>query len=157
MPSSRTRSQGKTSFVKEHLIDNPYANSRAVNEAWKSAGMDGTISDTLVNKMKSHLGLTGNLRGKRRANEEAATGEKPAYTGKKRGRKPKIATIATTDAGSDGTRTRTTSQTRQLAELEVDLDRLLFKVMNLGGLAEIENALRETRRMLYGGFSSKHS
>ena len=38
----------------------------------------------------------------------------------------------------------------QLAELEADLDMLLFKVMRLGGFPEIEKSLRETRRLLYG-------
>ena len=65
MPT-KTRDQGKTSFVKELLIDHPMANTKAVNEAWTTAGMDGTISETLVNKTRSHMGLAGNLRGKKR-------------------------------------------------------------------------------------------
>ena len=62
MPVAATKSLGKTSFVKEILFDNPQANPTAVNEAWTAAGMDGTISPTLVNKMRSELGLAGNLR-----------------------------------------------------------------------------------------------
>ena len=56
---------GKTSFVKEFLQENPHGNAAAVNEAWAAAGIDGTISPTLVNKMRASLGLTGNLRGNR--------------------------------------------------------------------------------------------
>ncbi len=41
MPATKTRDQGKTSFVKELLIDNPKANTKAVNDAWSKAGMDG--------------------------------------------------------------------------------------------------------------------
>ena len=40
-----------------------------------------------------------------------------------------------------------------LVELEADLDRLIFKIMSLGGLTEVEGSLRETRRMLYGKFT----
>jgi hypothetical protein len=152
MPVTRTQSQGKTSFVKEFLHDHPHGNTAAVNEAWESAGMSGSISSTLVNKTRSALGLAGNLRGKRSARKGTA-GEKPAYTGKKRGRKPKNATIQTT-AGE--ARSKTSHRTATLVELESDIDLLLFKVMKLGDLAEIERALRETRRLLYGGFGAKN-
>ena len=59
MPATATRNQGKTLFVKETLIDHPTANPKFVNDAWEKAGMEGTISDTLVNKMRSQLKLTG--------------------------------------------------------------------------------------------------
>ena len=148
MPRAGTQSPGKTSFVKEFLHDNPEGNTAAVNEAWRSAGMKGGISSTLVNKTRSALGLSGNLRGKRSA-KQASAGDKPAYTGKKRGRKPKNAAMSASLVGkADAARVKP----GQLAELETDLDMLLFKVMKLGGLTEFENALRETRRLLYGGF-----
>jgi hypothetical protein len=113
--------------------------------------MKGKISSTLVNKTRSALGLSGNLRGKRSAKKGAAS-ERPAYTGKKRGRKPKNA-VASVSAGgrTDGARVKP----GQLAELEADLDMVLFKVMALGGFPEVENSLRETRRRLYGGFTTK--
>jgi hypothetical protein len=155
MPSATTRNQGKTSFVKEVLVDNPQANAKAVNEAWAAAGMGGTISDTLVNKMRSQLGFAGNLRGKRRGRKETTAREKLPYTGKKRGRKPKNAIVQAADATVDGNRPRPTPRKGHLIDLEADLDRLLFKIMNLGGLAEIEDSLRETRRMLYVRYSGK--
>jgi hypothetical protein len=156
MPAARTRDQGKTSFVKEVLNDNPQANSKAVNLAWTEAGMEGTISDTLVNKMRSQLGLAGNLRGKRRTRKgSGATGTRP-YTGKKRGRKPKSAFV-TQVSDADGITTMTGRRKGRLADIEAELDVLLFKVMNLGGLTEIENALRETRRRLYASLYTKPS
>src|SRR3974377_2152183 len=94
MPTAKTRDQGKTSFVKELLIDYPMANTKAVNEAWSAAGMEGTISETLVNKTRSQMGLAGNLRGQRRTQTEAAASTKRAYVGKKRGTKPEQATAA---------------------------------------------------------------
>src|SRR4051794_13524364 len=81
-PKVRARDQGKTPFVKEFLNDHPDGNVKAVNAAWTESGFEGSISGTLVNKMRSELGLTGNQRGK----SKAASGTKP-YTGKKRGRK----------------------------------------------------------------------
>ncbi len=156
------RNQGKTDFVKDVLTRNAFANAKVVNEEWQKAGRDGTISETLVNKMRSDLGLTGNLRGGRPKNSARATAEKPKYTGKKRGRKPKSALPTSTAPPSNGKhvaepRAKSGSRTSQLTSLEADIDVLLFKVMNLGGLEEIENSLRRTRRLLYAALDSKHS
>ena len=52
-------------------------------------------------------------------------------------------------------RGKTSSHHESLEELEADIDRLLFKVMGLGGLSAIEESLRQARRLLYGGFSVK--
>ena len=41
-------------FVKEFLNDHPQSNVDAVNDAWQGAGFGGTISPTLVNKMRAH-------------------------------------------------------------------------------------------------------
>jgi hypothetical protein len=144
-PKVRARDQGKTSFVKEFLNDHPEGNPRAVNEAWTKAGFDGSISATLVNKMRSELGLTGKLRGKR------AAAEKKPYTGKRRGRKPRrFAAEATTTAARIETRGRRSARTQGLIELEGEIDRLVFKVMGIGNLPEIEDSLRQVRRLLYG-------
>ena len=67
MPKTATATPGKTRFVKEFLHDNPEGNVKAVNEAWTAAGFDGSISATLVNKMRAALGLTGNLSGMTKA------------------------------------------------------------------------------------------
>ncbi len=151
MPATKTRDQGKTSFVKELLIDHPMANTKAVNEAWSAAGMEGSISETLVNKTRSTMGLAGNLRGKRRTKIEAAASTKRPYTGKKRGRKPKQETVTI----ADGKAAPAGKRNDRLVELEADLDRLLFRVMNEGELAQVENALREARRRLYAAFVAK--
>ena len=144
-PKVKARDQGKTSFVKEFLNDHPEGNVKAVNEAWAKAGFDGSISGTLINKMRAQLGLTGNLRGKK------ATAEKKTYTGKKRGRKPKGFTAEANPAnGRVETRGRKSALTVGLTELEADIDRLVFKVMGMGDLPEIEESLRQVRRLLYG-------
>src|SRR5271157_4106754 len=74
--ATATRDQGKTSFVKEFLGDHPMGNVQAVNEAWAAAGKNGTIGSTLINKMRSQMGLSGNLRAKPKS--ETAAKEKAA-------------------------------------------------------------------------------
>jgi hypothetical protein len=169
MATATVRKKGKTEFVKEVLGKNPLANTTAVNEAWKSTGQGGSISATLVNKQRSSLGLSGNLRSKNKKKTDSAPVDKAAYTGKKRGRKPKSTsngTMVHTAPHSNGRkpeqpaikielRGKTSRDHESLEELEADIDRLLFKVMGLGGLSAIEESLRQARRLLYGGFSGK--
>jgi hypothetical protein len=52
----------KTEFAREYLTRNPKANHSAVNEAWKKAGREGSVSETLVYRIRSEMKLTGNLR-----------------------------------------------------------------------------------------------
>ncbi len=52
-------------------------------------------------------------------------------------------------------RSRAVGRHGSLEELEGDIDRLLFKVMGLGGLAGIEASLRHTRRLLYAAIAGK--
>jgi hypothetical protein len=139
----RARDQGKTLFVKEYLHDHPEGNVKAVNAAWTSAGFDGSISGTLVNKMRSQLGLTGNLRGRPRS----SAGPK-SYSGKRRGRKPKG--LANQTSNGAGTFRSPRGRTPKLEELEADIDRLVFKVMGIGDLPDVEESLRQVRRKLYG-------
>src|SRR5262245_27151820 len=129
MPATATRNQGKTMFIKEVLLDNPFANTQAVNEAWQAAGMKGTISATVVNKMRSRMGLAGNLRGGRRKSirDVATTGARATSTSKRRGRPPKRFPSEADGTGTVETRRRKSP----LVDLEVDLDRLLFKVMDI--------------------------
>jgi hypothetical protein len=141
MPKAAS-SPGKTMFVKEFLNDHPQSNVETVIEAWQAAGFDGTISATLVNKTRSILGLTGNLRGMPKA---GAYG-KATSTGKKVGRPPK----QTTAAINVQPRMSGSAPTAALNELEADIDRLIFKAMVIGDLTEIEDSLRRARRLVYG-------
>jgi hypothetical protein len=166
MATMANRRRGKTDFVKQVLGKNARANAAAVNEAWTAAGKAGTISATLVNKQRSALGLTGNLRARRKKNGILPSTKRP-YAGKKRGRKPnnlaatgvvisasQVNGIGTAPATSKAeARLRASFHLGTLEELEADIDRLLFKVMSIGGLSAIEDSLRQARRLLYGGFS----
>ena len=140
LPKTASATPGKTSFLKEFLHDNPQGNVKAANEAWTAAGFDGTISETLVYKTRASLGLTGNLSGKTNKSKAKATS-----TGKKLGRPRKEPTAPITGKP----RGRKSARTLALTELEADIDRLIFKVMGVGDLAEIEDSLRQARRLLY--------
>jgi hypothetical protein len=154
MPTTGKRNQGKTEFVQGVLSRNPHANAKAVREEWAAAGNQGSISQTLVNKQRSLMGLTGNIKGGRPKRSESATAEKRPYTGKKRGRKPKSAALNGREATDNGRsigepRGRAGGRSAQLSQIEAEIDRLLFRVMNLGNLADVEDSLRRTRRLLY--------
>ena len=144
LPKTAIVSPGKTMFVKEFLHDNPQGNVKAVNEAWQAAGFDGTISETLVYKARASLGLTGNLHGKTKKSEAMTTS-----TGKKIGRPRKEPTAPVTGQP----RGRKSNRSLALNELEADIDRLIFKVMGVGDLTEIEDSLRQARWLLYGALT----
>ena len=46
-------------------------------------------------------------------------------------------------------RGRKSARTLALTDLEIDIDRLIFKVMGVGDLTQIEDSLRQARRQLY--------
>jgi hypothetical protein len=86
-----SKSQDKTGFVKKFLQNNPQGNVKAVNEAWAGARMTGTIGATLINKLRSQMGLSGNLRAKptSRTAAKAKSGTKISRLAKpKSGTKP---------------------------------------------------------------------
>jgi hypothetical protein len=153
MPAKSITNRGKSMFVKEVLNDNPLANAQAVNEAWRAAGMSGRISTTLVSNMRSRMGLAGNLRGRRRRRTKT-TGVAEAgsvKSGTRRGRPRR-------QVQSEATRTtqvKTRGRKSELMNLEIELDRLLMKVVETGALPEVENALRKARRHLYAGLAAR--
>jgi len=144
LPKTATATPGKTSFLKEFLHDHPEGNVKAVNEAWTAAGFDGTISTALVYKARASLGLTGNLSGKTKKSKAMTTS-----TGKKLGRPHEEPTAPVTGQP----RGRKSNRSLALTELEADIDRLIFKVMDVGDLTEIEDSLRQARRLLYGALT----
>lgn len=142
MAKRKPRNQGKTEFVERFLRENPLGNVSAVVDAWKASGKSGTISGTLISKMRSHLGLTGNLRGRPRKGTKVVPG-------KKRGPRPKGLETSTAAAGRVETRGRKSNRDKALLELESEIDRLLFRIMEMGSMPEIEKGLRDARRLIY--------
>ncbi len=143
-PKTVTATPGKTMFAKEFLNDHPKVNFNDVNEAWTAAGFAGSISRTLVDKMRASLGLTGNLRGKTKKIRITTKG-KAIPSGKKLGRPRKEPTAVL----NGQPRGRKSNRSLAMNELEADIDRLIFKMMAVGDLTEIEDALRRARRLLY--------
>ena len=133
--SKPASSPGKSMFVKEYLNDHPKGNVEAVNKAWAAAGFEGTISKAVVDKMRASLGLTGNTR-------QDITKSKPSPTATKSEQRQKKPTTPL------GTQPRG-NHSIVLEEMEADIDRLIFKTMAIGNFADVEDALRRARRLLY--------
>jgi hypothetical protein len=116
------------------LNDDPLANAAAVNEAWRAAGMAGSISGGLVNNLKFRMGLSGSLRRRR-------------TTGRRRGRR----TVQVQGRANESTPTTTRRRSSELMGLELEIDRLLRKVVEIGQLPDVEDELQSARHRLYAG------
>jgi hypothetical protein len=130
-------------FVKEVLNDDPQANHRAINVKWREAGMSGSISPTLVSRVRSRLGLARKSRRGRRKKGEAS--------GARRGRPPGTRGAAVGATATHQSRGRMNS----LMDLEIEIDRLLMKVAAIGTLPQVEDSLRKTRHQLYAGLAAR--
>jgi hypothetical protein len=159
MATATGTEKGKTSFVEEFLKDHEDAGTKEVNAAWTSFGRTGTISDSLVGKIRRNLGLTKNGIGKK----AKPAGTKPSTTPPKVTRKvtKKTATSGQSTSTSDMTPTKTDRQlsvtannsrasdrNQLLIALEKDFDRLLFSVIELEGMSEVEEHIRTARRVI---------
>jgi hypothetical protein len=139
--NTATATPGKSSFVKEYLHDHPDATAREVTEAWTNAGMKGAISHTVISEVRKSLGLIGKPNTSKRIKiaQEKTSASKP------RGRKPvteiEVATSRVTETSG-----LESSRTTILLAVESEIDRLIFTIMGLGDLPEIETALRDARR-----------
>jgi hypothetical protein len=147
MALKRGVDQGKSAFVRDQLGRNSKADETTINEAWKAAGKDGTISGSLVYKIRSDLGLTGKGRGRRGPAAKARPGRPPkvAAASPANGRGASSRPALGLGSGYVGHRGRV------LEQVEGEIDELIFRLKGLGGLAEVEEALRRARRLLYHG------
>jgi hypothetical protein len=89
MASEVGRDQGKSAFVRDVLTKDRQANHEAVNRAWTEAGHAGTISESLVGKLRSEMGLTGQQRPGARVAESAKSAGQPAAPATRRRTGPK--------------------------------------------------------------------
>jgi hypothetical protein len=138
-----TTTPGKTGFTKEFLNDHPDATSGEVNAEWTKAGMQGKISHTTVSEVRKSLGLIG----KPRPATSAKVSQAKTPTIKPRGRKPATETKVATSKLAETSR-QDSSRTTILLAVESEIDRLIFTIMGLGDLPEIETALRDARRLV---------
>ena len=143
--ASSASSSNKSTFLEEWLKNHPDSRENEVAEAWKSAGNSGTISPSLFYKIKSDLGL--NVRRNRKSTKRARDAKHVGTLAKGRGVKARPrAEAAVTVVHAELTSRRSTART--LVELEADLDRLIFQLMGVGGMEEVERLLRQARRVL---------
>ena len=160
MATSTGQGEGKTTFVRNLLQRDSGVNERSINEAWKAAGHEGTISGTLVYKIRKDLGLTGKRQSAdgSRAGEAAAVKPKSPSKGPKATRATKSVEAATVksnergappkpEVGSEAAQTEDKDQV--LDEVEEGIDELIFRLKGLGGRPEVLEALRRARRLLY--------
>jgi hypothetical protein len=150
MVAAPDKKLNKTAFITEHLHKNPKANAKAVKAAWQKAGRDGTISGTLVQKVRAGLGLAGNLRSRSRhvKNSGATSATTKGRSTSKSNGKSRAHANGTHATLALETRTRSSSRERILEEAEGDIDRLIFKLMGVGGMEKVEDTLRLARRMV---------
>ena len=164
MASEVGSDQGKSAFVGDVLTKDHQADTEAVNRAWTKAGHAGTISASLVNQIRSRMGLTGQPRPGARVTESAGSAEPPAApatrrrTGPKRagGRPPvkgdggHVPQVTELEAGPQGAGSQSggDDRTRVLTRLEGQIDGMLFEIKVAGGLPEFEEELRRARRIL---------
>jgi hypothetical protein len=153
MAAGTARDQGKSDFVRAALTKNAMATPKTVNKDWASAGNSGEISPSLVHKLRADMGLTGNLRARSGGSRRNGAAKQAKVPGRRRGRPPKVR--AEHDPATNGgpavmvvKRGPADNRARTLEELEAEVDRLIFRVMSIGELGEIEDVLRRARRLL---------
>jgi hypothetical protein len=151
------RSKGapnKSAFVRDFIQKNPQANRKAVEEAWLAAGQDGVISSALVSNLRSKLGLTAaSKKAESNGIPESATTRSRGPKRKKRGRPAKSKASEIVAEPTPERKPRTVGRDGALAEIEADIDRLIFKLIALGGMEEVEDELRKVRRLMYRSYS----
>lgn len=151
MVSGTVLNQGKTPFTREQLEKDPAADADSISEAWQSSGHDGTISASLVYKIKTDMGLTG--RGKvGRPPKSVAAGLKRTKP-RGRPRKNPLPTAAPAPAPATGRRSAPAAAASHdedsvLDELEDAIDTLIGKIKQVGEHTEAVRALRKARRLL---------
>jgi hypothetical protein len=150
--------QGKTSFVEEFLKDHKDADLAAVNAAWKSFGREGTISDSLFGKSRRSLGLTRRRDGKKAnpaaGTPAAATSAAVRKVGK-RTATPRQISVSAEETPTRQSRksdvaatSRVDDRNQMLIALEKDLDRLLFGILEMESMTEVEEHIRAARRVV---------
>lgn len=148
MATKTQKGPNKTSFVRDFIQKNSTANRKAVEEAWLAAGHEGSISSALVSNLRSKLGLTaGSKNAESNGTSESDKARKPKR--KKRGRPAKDKASGMVAEPATEPKPRSGGRDRALAEVEGDIDRLIFKLMGIGGMETIEEGLRKVRRLLY--------
>lgn len=150
------KTPSKSEFLLEFLRSNPDAKEKDAVAAWQQAGNEGTVSSsafyaakrTLVEESGAPAPTPGKtkpksspkgLKGKRKSEPIRAS------SGETNGQPPAQETVKA--VGGDKAQDRS----RRLDAVEGGIDDLIFTLKEMGGVPEVEEALRAARRLLYKG------
>jgi hypothetical protein len=151
--ASKVEGSSKSAFVRDFLRKNPTANRKAVEEAWRSAGREGPVQSSLVSNLRRELGLRGSRRGGDRPAEGDGAVESPkakrASKTRKRRRSRNSRASRTSTTPAPERKPLSHGRDKTLAEIEGEIDRLIFKLTLIGGCERIGDELRKVRRLLY--------
>ena len=116
-------------------------------------GECGSNQHALVSNLRSTPGLTGNLRGGSKSAESngaplpvETTARRPKR--KKPGRPRKNEAAGIVAEPTKERKPRSAGLGMAIDEIEADIDRLIFKLIAVGGMEPIEDELRRVRRRL---------
>ena len=160
-----TPSLGKTEFVRDHMKANPKCNVGSINEAWQAGKNEGSISESLIHKVRAEF-KHGTKNAGRKAVKKGSvktvktapkrrvimptTPALQALMSKSRPKNPSLTNVkhAVSVAPSPYKTSSTDDRSRVLDRIEAEIDEVIFILMGLGGFAEVESALRAARRLL---------
>ena len=160
MATVKQKNEGKSMFLKEYFVDHPDAGKEAIDAAWRAAGNEGTISTSLIGKVRKDLGLTGQGTAQGKSRARVGTGQQSSAGSKSdaRGAGPEVGGRTPAKESSrpvTGGLERPAEpqaaggdRTRMLIRLEGAIDDLLHEIKMAGGLPEFEETLRKARRIL---------
>ena len=82
MTTVKGKNEGKSMFLKEYLVDHPDAGKEAIDAAWREAGNEGTISTSLIGKVRRDLGQTGQGAAQGKSRVRVGTGQRSSADSK---------------------------------------------------------------------------
>src|SRR4051794_38485304 len=120
----------KTSFLRDLFRKDPGVNEQQARDAWAKAGNDDTISSSLFYTTKAAL-------NKETVDAPEAGPSPKKAAPKKAASKPRAAAADSTPAPPRERKPKDDDRERMLTDIEGDLDRIIFKLMVLGGMERI--------------------
>jgi hypothetical protein len=140
--ASTGKGQTKTAFLAEQFQKNPKVSEKEAIDAWKAAGNEGTISPSSFYNAKVAFNKGG-------TGATAAPSPK-VQTKVSKGSVPKTTTTQSS-ARSTAPEPKVKGvepSTQVLDEVEGGIDDLIFRLKEVGGVPDVEAALRQARRMI---------
>jgi hypothetical protein len=153
MATGAAVNQGKGPFVEQYFASNPGGNLESVNKAWTAAGNEGSLSESLVGKVRARLGLTGKKTVDMPKPIEAPAKVKAKAPAKAKKVAKPVEQAPPVSNGSHApavaiSATHHDHDEDVLDELEEGIDELIQKIRGLGGKPEVVKALKRARRLL---------